>query len=69
MHVLFVCSLSTVSTDDIIVSLLSPLDNMDCRAGSTDGLTRTEAEADLGAVEAGQRPRQGEGHQQREHLG
>ena len=63
MHVLFVCSLSTVSADDI-VSLNSPLDNMDCRAGSSDEVTRGEAEADLGAVEVGQGPRQGQGHQQ-----
>ena len=68
MHVLFVCSLSTVSADDI-VSHLSPPDNMDCSVDSSDGVTSSEAEADLGAVEAGQRPRQGEGHQQREHLG
>ena len=53
----------------MILSHISPPDNMDCSVDSSDGVTSSEAEADLGAVEAGQRPRQGEGHQQREHLG
>ena len=69
MHRFYVCSLFTVQADDSD----SPLDNMDSTANPGDGVTWNKAKTETGnmgpgAEEAGQGPRHGQGHQQREHL-